>query len=91
MFITISCVVYIGGLPHITRTSQILFLSGYLFALVCLAAVYGGNLMAYLAIEKLVWPFRTLQEFADSDYGIYVSEGGVTESRIKVNIYLCCL
>ena len=81
---------YPGGLPNIARSSQMVILSGYILALVCVISVYGGNLMAYLAIEKQTWPFTTLQEFADSDYGLYISNEsiGLTILKVCVIIYL---
>ena len=74
----------LGGLPSITRSSQYVFLAAYLFALVCLVAAYSGNLMAYLAIDKQSWPFTTLEGFAESDYGLYLSKGSSAEEIVKV-------
>ena len=38
--------------------------------------------MAYLAIEKPLWPFKTLEEFADSDFGFYIPRGTFLEELI---------
>ena len=52
------CLIYYAQLfPTIRRGSQNTFLTRYLVPLVCLFALYGGNLMADLVIEKQDWAF----------------------------------
>ncbi|ELU16732.1 hypothetical protein CAPTEDRAFT_70795, partial [Capitella teleta] len=61
-------------------------LSGFLwFFSITLAAVYSGNLTAFLAVSKLSIPFSTLEDIASqNEYQIGFTGGGYSEMFFRV-------
>ena len=54
---------------------------------VVIIATYAGNLTATLTTNKALWPFKTLQEYADHPgYPLYLEEGSFTYSFLSVII-----
>ena len=73
-----------GMMPKVSSTAQALLYGSFLLTLLGLIAAFTGNLTATLAVQKRVWPFKTLREFADSDYNLYIAEGTLVEEALKV-------
>ncbi|ELU07171.1 hypothetical protein CAPTEDRAFT_216535 [Capitella teleta] len=83
-----SCAAMLSqGFPNIPQSISGRTLSGFLwFFSITLAAVYSGNLTAFLAVSKLSTPFSTLEDIASqSEYQIGFTGGGYSEMFFRVS------
>ncbi|ELU00478.1 hypothetical protein CAPTEDRAFT_85408, partial [Capitella teleta] len=81
-----SCATMLSqGSPYTPRSCSGRILSAFLwFFSITVAAVYGGNLTAFLAVSKLSTPFSTLADIAfQSDFQIGFPGGGYSEMFFK--------
>ncbi|ELU16737.1 hypothetical protein CAPTEDRAFT_138591, partial [Capitella teleta] len=62
-----------------------LLVSTFWFSVITLAAVYSGNLVAFLASSDRTTPFTNLEDVAQqTDYQIGTAEGGSPEMLLRV-------
>ena len=53
--------------------------------LIVIIATYAGNLTATLSTKKAIWPFKTIEEYADHPgYPLYVEKESFAYSFLSV-------
>ena len=73
------------GAPKLAFASSRFILGPWILACVAVAALYTGNLVAYLSVTELTMPFETLDEMAAQTYYKYGYSGGdVTRVLLEV-------
>ena len=78
----------LGRMPSLPTSSQTVVYGSYILTIIGLSAAYVGNLTATLAIHKRIWPFKTIREFAFSNYNLYITGGTIVEESLKVQVHL---
>ena len=69
-----------------SRAGRVLFISWRFFCIIIIA-IYTGNLIAFIAVIRIKYPFQSLEEMVDGDHLYGVLGSTYTHTLLTVNIY----
>lgn len=88
--LTLKCIYFAGSVYIPNHHSGRVFMSAWWLYCIILGAVYTGNLIAFLSVIKIKYPYNTLDEMVEQNEYTFGTLGGTyQELSLKVNVILC--
>lgn len=82
-----KCISFVGSVYIPKHHSGRVFMSAWWLYCIILGAVYTGNLIAFISVVKIKYPFYTLDEMVEQNQYTFGTLGGTNqELSLKVNI-----